>query len=456
MGEMIERRVHWIVAAIAALGLALRLAAAQGGLWLDEAWSAVMAPQAATPLGIFLHINHDNNHHLNSLWLQLVGLDAPPLVQRALSIAAGTATILIAARIGNRRNAATAILAALLFALSPVLVTYGSEARGYAPMLLAFLYSIDRVDRWLARPADPPPAIPLAIAALLGLLAQLTMAFGLAALGLWSIWSLRNTAAPLFRKIAQLWGPATIATALGLAAIFAPAWTAGGMAFGAAEPFTMTRWTAGLVQTFHYSFGNGYAAAAIIIPAALLLGVPRGRLATAGYLALLAAPILVLLAQFPNAGVARLYLTAAAGALLLFALLLGNAFALGKRTLPLCFAIAIALVMALSSATLIEDRRADPGQAIAALAARAPQGADIAVDHPRSDAILTAAAASARYPLALQQACPGARFLFIERDGDEPFPASPLHCAARYGEIAGDTVQGLSGTQWKLYERSDR
>ena len=57
---------------------------------------------------------------------------------------------------------------------------------------------------------------------------------------------------------------------------------------------------------------------------------------------------------------------------------------------------------------------------------------------------------------ASRQACPAARFLFVERDGAEPFPAAPIHCAARYREIAGDTVQGLSGTQWKLYERSAR
>lgn len=456
MGEIVQRRYWWIVAAIAALGLGMRIAAAQGGLWLDEAWSAVMADQAGTPLAVFLNINHDNNHHLNTLWLQFVGLDARPLLQRALSIGTSTATIIVAALIGARRNAATAILAALFFALSPLLVTYGSEARGYAPMLLAFLCAIDLIDRWLARQAAPPPAIPLAIAALLGLLAQLSMAFGLVALGLWSLWQLRQRPAALFATLARLWSPAAIAAAIALALIFVPAWRSGGMAFGAAEPFALARLGAGLVQAFHYGFGSIWPSAVIIIVAVLLLGVPRGRLAGGGYASLLAAPLLVLVGQLPNAGVARLYLTPAAGALLLFALLLGNAFSQGKRALPVVLTAATVLLMALTSFTLIRDRRADPARAIAAIATRAPAGTDAAVEHPRSDAILIAAAASAHYPLQIRQTCPAARFLFVERDGDQPFPAAPTHCAARYREIAGDTVQGLSGTQWKLYERSAR
>ncbi|ODP36824.1 hypothetical protein [Sphingomonas turrisvirgatae] len=455
MGEIIERRAKWTVVAIAVFGLALRMAAAQGGLWLDEAWSAVMAQEAGTPLGIFLNINHDNNHHLNSLWLQLVGQSGPPMLQRALSIVAGTVTILIAARIGARRNAGTAILTALFLALSPLLVTYGSEARGYAPMLLALMCAADLVDRWLAHPATPPPAIALAIAALLGLLAHLTMAFGLVALGLWSLWQLRQQRAQLFGMLARLWGLAAMAAAIALALIFIPAWRSGGMAFGAAEPFTFIQLGAGLVHAFRYAFGGIWSAVAIIAPAAMLLGIPQGRLAACGYACLLAPPLLVLAAQMPNAGFARLYLIPATGALLLLALLLGNSFAQGKRVLPLLFAAATLLLMAWGTAPLIEGRRADPAQAIAAIAARTGT-ADLALDHSRSEATLRAAAASARYPLTIRQSCPAARFLFLERDGDAPFPATPSHCGARYRGIAGAFAQGLSGTHWKLYERAER
>src|ERR1700753_4261423 len=108
----IDNRI--VLGAIVALGLALRFAAGGGASVLDEAWSAVTAHDVGTPLGVFLKINHDNNHHLNTLWLQLVGLDAPPLVQRGLSIVTGTAAIGVAWLIGARIGRWAAMCAALL------------------------------------------------------------------------------------------------------------------------------------------------------------------------------------------------------------------------------------------------------------------------------------------------------------------------------------------------------
>ena len=175
---------RWI-AGITLAGLLLRCLAARGGLWLDEAWSAVFAQEVATPAGVLFAINHDNNHHLNTLWLQLVGPDAPPLLQRALSIVSGTATIPVAASVAARRGPAPAILAAIAFCLAPFPLTYGAEARGYAPMLFAWVCAIAIVDRWLGDPATPRPATALAIAAVVGCLAQATMLFGLTIIALW-------------------------------------------------------------------------------------------------------------------------------------------------------------------------------------------------------------------------------------------------------------------------------
>lgn len=131
-------------ALLAILGVAVwvRILSAHGGLWVDEAWSAVLVARADTPWAVFTSINHDNNHHLNSLWMQAVGYAAPPLALRALSIVTGAATVLVVAAIGARRSAAHALVGAALFALSPILVNYGSEARGYAPMLLCAVGAI--------------------------------------------------------------------------------------------------------------------------------------------------------------------------------------------------------------------------------------------------------------------------------------------------------------------------
>ena len=81
-----RREVFWWWAAVGAAalaGLALRIVAAHGGLWTDEAWSVIYAAQARDPAGVFLRINHDNNHHLYSLWLQAIGPAASPLLARA-------------------------------------------------------------------------------------------------------------------------------------------------------------------------------------------------------------------------------------------------------------------------------------------------------------------------------------------------------------------------------------
>src|SRR3954468_8393756 len=99
-----ERLWWWTVGAVALAGLALRVAAAQGGLWTDEAWSVVYAHEARDPLGVFLRINHDNNHHLYSLWLQATGMDAPPWLARLPAILAGTASILVAAMLAGRKS----------------------------------------------------------------------------------------------------------------------------------------------------------------------------------------------------------------------------------------------------------------------------------------------------------------------------------------------------------------
>src|SRR6476620_11314776 len=127
------------VGAVALAGLALRIAAARGGLWTDEAWSVIYAARARDAAGVFIRINHDNNHHLYSLWLQAIGPAASPMLARAPAVVAGSLCIVVAALIADRRSRRAGIVAALLFAISPSLVVFGSEARGYAMMLLAAL-----------------------------------------------------------------------------------------------------------------------------------------------------------------------------------------------------------------------------------------------------------------------------------------------------------------------------
>ncbi|HUP67149.1 MAG TPA: glycosyltransferase family 39 protein, partial [Sphingomicrobium sp.] len=149
--DMEERqsRLWWALVCAATLGgLALRIAAARGGLWTDEAWSVIYAARAGDAAGVFLRINHDNNHHLYSLWLQAIGPAASPMLARLPAIVAGTLCVPLAAITVARRSAWTGIVAAILFAVSPTMVNFGSEARGYSLMLLAALGFL-----WLAAEA---------------------------------------------------------------------------------------------------------------------------------------------------------------------------------------------------------------------------------------------------------------------------------------------------------------
>lgn len=447
------RGTPWAIVAIITLaGLLLRCLAARGGLWLDEAWSAIFAHDSATPAGVLFRINHDNNHHLNTLWLQWVGADASPMLQRTLSIVSGTATIPVAAAIAARRSPAAAIVAALAFALSPCLLIYGAEARGYAPMLFAFVIAIALVDRWLAE-ETPSPATALALAALLGCLAQATMVFGLVALGLWVLLDRMRALGP-GRGLAatlRLFAPAAVVVLL----LVALAWSVAansptGFQFGNREPHDWGKWGQALDQLWGWSLG----APLLLLPIALLARVARDRLWTLALLTALLLPLTIGLLALPNSGGARYYAVAVPPVLLCAAIALPNAWARGRgwRWLAVVIVVAFTASTALRDAQVITNLRGDPGRAVATLARIAPQGASVSVDHSRSTAILTAAARSQHYPLTLADSpCPPVRFHFVERDGDAPFPAPLTLCGRRYREIARDDPAGLSGTHWRLY-----
>ncbi len=72
------------------IATALRIAAARGELWLDEVWSIRLVQEHAhSPSDIFLHLQHDNNHFLNSLWVYAVGPDGSAWMYRWPAVVAG-------------------------------------------------------------------------------------------------------------------------------------------------------------------------------------------------------------------------------------------------------------------------------------------------------------------------------------------------------------------------------
>lgn len=451
-----HERLTWAaVAALTLLGLVLRLLAARGGLWLDEAWSVTFAEEAATPLGVIWRVNHDNNHILNTLWLQLVGPAASPLLQRALAIVTGAAAVPLAASIGARRSVAAALIAALAFAIAPILVTYGSEARGYAPMIAAFLAVLTLADRWLER-GGVVPVIGLAILALLGTLAQVLMVAPLLAMTAWAgivLWR-RDGFRAAFIAVARTLGPALTASALVilvmlLAARAAPA----GFTIGSYRAFGLADWTAGVAGAVAWTLGVqpgglGIALFGLAAAAALLIGRRGDPRAPLYALLLLGLPLAYALVRVGNVSFPRYYLPAAACLLLLAADALGGLQ--GRARGAAVALVALFIVGALRlDARLLHDRRADPNAAIAAMQRLAPQGATLILPDTRMTPVFTLAARSAHYPLRIVGTrCAPAPFLLA---GGE---ARTLRlCCGTYRLLAARRSRGLSGVGWRLYRR---
>ena len=134
-----SRRIICFVAAIIALGLALRLIGIERQpLWGDEGLTLLvvqspmmrlfLAPIDPTP-GLFFALSK-----------LFVGVDASLLAMRSISLVAGTAAI-AAIYTTARLSRIPALLAAALLALSFPLIDYSQEARAYSLLVLLVLLS---------------------------------------------------------------------------------------------------------------------------------------------------------------------------------------------------------------------------------------------------------------------------------------------------------------------------
>ena len=453
-----SKRLWWWVgiAGIALAGLLLRIVAAQGGLWTDEAWSATYAAQAGDPIGVFLRINHDNNHHLISLWLQAVGEGAAPWLARIPAILAGTAAIVAAALLVGRASKAGGVIAAMLFALSPMLVTYGSEARGYALMVLAALVVLLLVgDPRISRQRS----VAIAVATLLGMLSHLTMIAVVVLVALWVYLERRPADGPAgaARSAARLIGPAIAVAIAVLALVFGAAATSPlGMQVGGYSLFAwadyrtalddLSGWTSGLTALPYW-----LRLAAIILVAAWLafrspawLG-PRGRLYA---ILILGVPLVAAVIQPGNIQFARYFLLSAIGLLLLSAEALGRLIEKGRagRFAAAAGMAVVALLMLAQDRTIIEAQRGQPDQIVATLRQVSPHGARIAIQAPRLEAVAGLAAQRANYPLQLAADCASAAFVLAESS------AAPV-CDGKMVRLASGRGTALSGDDWALYRR---
>lgn len=184
---------RFLVAAtcLVALGALLRLPGLFADFWLDEIWSWRHAGGLSAPWQVFTAIHHDSNHWLNTLWIYLLGAEAPVPLYRVPSYLAGVGTVVVAGLLGRRWGELEALLAMGLVAVCYPLVFYASEARGYALMLFWGLLSL-----WcLLRYAEAPRRglkVAYWACSILAFLSHLTYLHLFAANILWAFYALRR------------------------------------------------------------------------------------------------------------------------------------------------------------------------------------------------------------------------------------------------------------------------
>nr|WP_294851541.1 hypothetical protein [uncultured Sphingomonas sp.] len=449
--RMKRHRWGWGIAAAALVGVILRVAMGRGGLWLDEAWSVVMAHDAGGPIGVIAGIHHDNNHPLNSWWLQIVGPAAPPLLARGLSIICSTLTIFVAARVAGRRSNLAGVMAAFMFAVSPMLVLLGSEARGYAPMLLALMWMIDRLDH----DADAPSLTQGAMifAAAMGTLGHFVMLPSLFLLAAWQALAAPGRWASRVQFAAARLGPSIAYSMMVVVIVIGLAWSVqGGLTIGSATPFSWGRFALGLADAVHFSIGVG-PWALLLVPLLLMIAPPAQRrdLALWGCLGL-GLPIAAALFHPANSHIARYYLPSVAALLWLLAIRAGSV----RRLRGLAVA-AVGLLVAASLATdaqLIRARRGEPDRPVALIMEQRPAGARLLLASERLSAPVKVAIWQKNADLAVTgPACAPADYLLVDLEEGAAAPVL-IHCGQRWTLADWRPSPYRGGVGWALYRQS--
>jgi hypothetical protein len=346
-----NRAVLFGVIGLTIAGFVLRLFCARGDLWLDEIWSIQNLQHVANVGGIFWGISDDNNHILNSLWLWLVGPDAAPLVIRFEAILLGTLTIPVAAKFCARSGPIAAIAGAALVAGSVLFIHYGSEARGYAGLILMIFIAAEALEHYLDDPADDRSRIVFGGAVVFGALFHLTMLIAVLTLIVATLARVQYRSRSLrrvFSALIDLAIPATLGALPALGFLVAGVLNTHKIELGRQVPFTFAGLAHGLTTLYEAVLGLPYGlplwlaagAAFVLTGAALFLIAPERRILPLA--CLLLPPALAILVDLPNVHIARFHLIGAVGLVILFAEAMARLWSARQAV----FALAIGLCVA--------------------------------------------------------------------------------------------------------------
>ena len=471
-----------LVGIITLIGCALRLAAARGDLWLDELWSIDLVSHITSPDQVFWAISHDNNHFLTSLWIYAVGQHASPLVYRLPAIVLGTLTIPVAARIGGRVSTAGAVVAAMLAACSYPLVDYGSEARGYAGLILASLLAIElamsALDTMAAEPshaASRQQRWLLAIVIALGTCAHFTMVVEAALLGLAAIGRSKlagRSARQAVDDAVGLFFPALLLLLPIAAAVGVGVFKEGQFSVGGQVQFTPEHWLEGFGGLLGTMLGlpptldawAGPLIAVVLVIAGTRFGWLDRRWLPLALASLLLWPATVFAIRLPNAEHPRYFLAAGLALLVVLAEVAARLWARGGASRAAAAAL-VALVCAGQMPPvlrLLRDHRGAPSNAVALIGAdgrttfASQPGMNI---EPIVETYATLRGVAV-IPADRTDACGHpAEWLILDGDGKAPVPdlaqAGPAACRRTYGVVRVFPSALWSGQAWAVYRRKN-
>lgn len=362
-----RRLVAFAVAALTVLGLFLRLASARGDLWLDEIWSLRSLERLHRAGEILWGLPFDNNHILNSLWLWIVGPHAPPVLIRLESIVVGTLTVPMAARFCGRAGPVAAIAGAALAALGAIFVQFGSEARGYAGLLLMIFVAADALEDFILEPSGGG-RVRFAGAVALGAFFHLTMLFDAAILAIATLLRLYELGRPRRQLV-------TSGVELAFAGVLGALPAVGFLAtsvlsthslhLGTSTPFSFTGLAHSLTTIYAATLGLPYdlpIALTVFVCAALTLAAifyVGARAAILPLTSILLPALFALLAQAPNVQYPRFFLIATLGLVVLTSRVAAKLWSEGQRLPVACVALLLILGNGIHAYDLIRLGRGD-------------------------------------------------------------------------------------------------
>jgi hypothetical protein len=456
------------IGALTIAGFLLRLFAARGDLWLDEIWSIQNLQHIGNVGEIFWGISDDNNHLLNSLWLWIVGPDAPPIIIRLEAIVLGTCTIPVAAMLCARSGPIAALAGAALVAGSDLFVHYGSEARGYAGLILMIFIAADAIENYLDDPGDHRSRLVFGLAVAFGALFHLTMliaAFTLIVATLARVWLRGRSPRGVAVAAIALGIPAVLGAVPALGFLLAGVVNTHKIQLGVQVPFTFARLGHGLTTVFAAIFGLPYglplwlgAGGAVVLTAlAVFLLAPERRILPLA--CLLLPPGLACLLRLPNVHIARFHLIVAVGLVILFAEAIAKLWSLRQTRLVLAIGFLVALGNGVHDAELLALGRGDYERVVARMEGAGPAtyGSNMPAEVGRTVRFYDRRFGGRLAPVSDWCAKSPDWFILSDDPAGETAHRSfgPPRCAAPFDLDSVMQPAPLSGLRLALYRRTD-